>query len=236
MVQITNEFGQPVGAPLGAWSGARTPTSEDLIGQHVRLRRLEVDADTPELFSLFAASDPAVWTYLPVGPFAEEGELREIFAALTADPTNAVYTIVVDGTVAGFLEYLRIAEHQGTIEIGFITFSPDLQRSTAATETLWLMMRNAFELGYRRLEWKCDALNEKSQAAARRLGFQYEGTFRQATHYKGRNRDTAWFSIIDSEWPTCAEAFTRWLADDNFDPDGRQRRSLGELRSETTPG
>jgi RimJ/RimL family protein N-acetyltransferase len=133
------------------------------------------------------------------------------------------------GDPAGVASYLNIAPAAGSIEVGHIHYSPRLQRTPAATEAMYLMMKQAFELGYRRYEWKCDSLNTPSRAAALRLGFHYEGLFRQAVVYKQRNRDTAWFSIIDSEWPRLKEAYQQWLAVANFDPQGRQLRALGEF-------
>lgn len=142
------------------------------------------------------------------------------------------YAIVTPGDgPCGIACHLRVQPSIGVIEIGSIVLSPRLQRTTAATEALYLLMRHAFDLGYRRCEWKCDALNAPSRRAAERLGFVYEGTFRQATHYKGRNRDTAWYAIIDADWPALDAAFTAWLAADNFDAEGRQRRGLGSFRS-----
>jgi RimJ/RimL family protein N-acetyltransferase len=135
----------------------------------------------------------------------------------------------VEGRPLGFASYLRIRPRDGVIEIGSIAFSPMLQRTTAATEALYLLMRNAFDLGYRRCEWKCDDLNGPSRSAADRLGFTYEGTFRQATHYKGRNRDTAWYAILDNEWPALDGSFRRWLERENFDAEGIQKRPLNEI-------
>jgi RimJ/RimL family protein N-acetyltransferase len=140
------------------------------------------------------------------------------------------YAILVDGKPVGFLSYLRIDPRGGVIEIGSIVFAPEMQRTAAATETIFLLIKNAFDLGYRRCEWKCDDLNAPSRRAAERFGFIYEGTFRKATHYKGRNRDTAWYAITDDEWPQVERAFARWLAPDNFDTGGRQLRSLSDLR------
>jgi len=133
------------------------------------------------------------------------------------------------GQPVGVASYLRIAPASGTIEVGHIHYSPRLRRSPIATEAMYLLMERAFSLGYRRYEWKCDALNAPSRAAARRLGFSYEGVFRHATVYKGRNRDTAWFSAVDSEWPALQTAFQAWLAPGNFDDEGRQRIRLADL-------
>lgn len=174
------------------------------------------------------------WTYLPYGPFETFLEyaawVEQVYAA--ADPlffailTPRVAQPPLDVRAAGVAAYLRIAPDAGSIEVGHINFSPRLQRTAAATEAMYLMMKHAFERGYRRYEWKCDALNAPSRAAAERLGLQYEGTFRQATVYKGRNRDSAWYAAIDREWPTLRAAFERWLSPENFDANGQQRSKL----------
>lgn len=171
------------------------------------------------------------WTYLPYGPFESPGDYRAWMEAECTSEDPMFHAVIDVGTrrAVGVASYLRINPGSGSIEIGHINFSPLLQRTPAATEAMYLMMRYAFELGYRRYEWKCDRLNEKSCAAARRLGFTYEGTFRQATVYKGRNRDTAWFSILDKEWPPMKDAFERWLAPDNFGGQGRQKKKLADL-------
>jgi RimJ/RimL family protein N-acetyltransferase len=146
-------------------------------------------------------------------------------ARITRDP---LFFTILAPQPAGVAAYLRIAPEAGSIEVGHINFSPLLQRTAAATEAMYLMMARVFDLGYRRYEWKCDALNAPSRRAAERLGFTFEGIFRQATVYKGRNRDSAWYSIIDQEWPARRAAFERWLAPENFDAHGRQRAKLGE--------
>jgi RimJ/RimL family protein N-acetyltransferase len=174
--------------------------------------------------------DARSWTYLPYGPFATADEYADWLrrTCLGADPM--FFTIVdTSGRAAGVAAYLRIEPANGAIEVGHIHFSPLLQRTPAATEAMYLMMKGAFELGYRRYEWKCDALNGPSRAAAQRLGLSFEGIFRQATVYKGRNRDTAWYAATDKDWPALAQAFERWLAASNFDAAGRQRVSLSEL-------
>jgi RimJ/RimL family protein N-acetyltransferase len=173
-----------------------------------------------------------MWTYLPYGPFEGAGAYRGWLEQVAGRPDPFFYAIVagpVDRAV-GLASFLRVKPAEGSIEVGHLAFSPLLQRTTAATEAMALMMATAFdELGYRRYEWKCDALNATSRRAAVRLGFVYEGTFRQATIVKGRNRDTAWFSVTDAEWPRLKEAFGRWLAPGNFGPDGRPRVALSEL-------
>jgi len=149
--------------------------------------------------------------------------------ARTSDPLFFAVVENSTGSAVGVASYLRIAPRNGSIEVGHLNFSPALQRTPAATEAMFLMMERAFGLGYRRYEWKCDALNAASRAAAQRLGLSFEGVFRQATVYKGRNRDTAWYAAIDTEWPALRSAFQRWLAPSNFDETGRQRTRLADL-------
>ena len=186
-------------------------------------------ADAPALFSAFRGAD-AMWDYMPVGPFATEAELAGwiVNAETSEDPLFFSFTPEGEGA-AGFGGFLRIAPEAGSIEVGFLAFSPRLQRSVAATEAMYLLMKWAFEAGYRRYEWKCDALNAPSRRAAARLGLSYEGVFRQATVVKGRNRDTAWFAAIDTEWHALDRAFRIWLDPANFDASGRQRTSLRDL-------
>ncbi len=172
-----------------------------------------------------------MWTYLPYGPFHSFTEFESWLVAFGVGTDPMVHAILdsESNDVAGIAAFMRITPASGSIEVGHVVFSPRLQCATLATEAMYLMMRRAFELGYRRYEWKCDALNAKSRTAAQRLGFSFEGIFRQATVYKNRNRDTAWFSVIDGEWPALRQAFERWLAASNFDADGRQRLRLSDL-------
>jgi RimJ/RimL family protein N-acetyltransferase len=203
-----------------------------VIGAVCRLEPLEADRHAADLFDANKADGSGrMWTYLPYGPF--DG-LEEYVAWIqgvsrAADPLFFAVTDAVTGKAAGVASYLRIDQANGTIEVGHIAYSPALQRTRAATEAMYLMMQHAFALGYRRYEWKCDALNVPSRAAAQRLGLSYEGVFRQAVVYKGRNRDSAWYAAIDREWPALDAAFTRWLDPANFDPEGRQRIRLGDL-------
>lgn len=227
---IINEHGQPVGQPLGDWSPPPVPPAMALEGSHVSLEPLDPGGQTPGLYSAFDGSPESLWTYMPFGPFDDETGLQLALEEMTGFPDWVPYCVAVDGRPLGFTSYLRIQPRDGVIEIGSIAFSPGLQQTTAATEAIYLMIRNTFELGYRRCEWKCDELNAPSRSAAVRLGFTYEGTFRRATHYKGRNRDTAWYSIIDVEWPRLDAAFQQWLSPGNFDQTGRQRRSLRQIR------
>jgi RimJ/RimL family protein N-acetyltransferase len=221
--------GQPVGFPLPGWEPPKLPSREPMEGRFCRLEPL-----TPRLHaaSLHAANaldiEGRMWTYLSYGPFDAlaryEAWVEE--ASRSGDPLFYAILDLKTGQAVGVASYLRITPSSGSIEVGHIAYSPLLQRTPAATEAMYLMMERAFTLGYRRYEWKCDALNEPSRAAARRLGFSFEGVFRQATVVKGRNRDTAWFSVIDGEWPARREAFQRWLHPSNFDDQGKQRARL----------
>jgi RimJ/RimL family protein N-acetyltransferase len=179
-----------------------------------------------------ADRDGRMWTYMAYGPFASLAEYRRWLEAscLGEDPMFHAIRDTRTGRAAGVASYLRIDPPVGVIEVGHIALSPGLQQTAAATEAMYLMMARVFdELGYRRYEWKCDALNAPSRRSALRLGFTFEGIFRQATLYKGRNRDTAWYAIVDKDWPALKRAFQRWLDPQNFDADGRQRVALGTL-------
>jgi RimJ/RimL family protein N-acetyltransferase len=202
-------------------------------GRFCRVEPLDPDRHSADLHAANAEdAEGRLWTYLSVGPFAGPAEYRAWVEGVFRGDDPLFHAIVdcKSGRAAGVASYLRIEPRAGVIEVGHLNFAPPLQRTAAATEAMYLMMRRAFdELGYRRYEWKCDALNAASRAAAERLGFQFEGIFRQATIYKGRNRDTAWFAILDREWPALKEAFERWLAPANFNPAGRQRESLSAL-------
>ena len=224
--QEPDAFGQPVGLPVADSGPAPFPPREPLTGHTVRLEPLHPD-HAPDLASAFAA-DPQgrLWAYMPVGPFPDLAAWEDWVQGAADQTDPQFYAITVDGKALGQCSYLRITPAARSIEIGWIALSPALQRSVAATEVQYLMMRRAFELGYRRYEWKCNALNAASRAAALRLGFTYEGTFRQAAIVKGRNRDTAWFSILDSEWPALKSRFETWLDPANFDGAGQQIRRL----------
>lgn len=224
-----NEFGQPVGDDLAGWKPPTFPEAAALAGIHVTLEPLQA-GHASDLYPTLAAAEDSLWTYMSIGPFRSESEMRSSFETLIALPDWLPYVILIDGKPGGFLSYLRMDPSGGVIEIGSIVFAPGTQRTTAATEAIYLLLKCAFDLGYRRCEWKCDDLNEPSRRAAKRLGFRYEGTFIKATHYKGRNRDTAWYAITDEEWPGVEEAFKRWLDPENFDENGLQRQGLSELR------
>ncbi len=230
-------------APLGAevaWSPVAAPGRRVHEGERVRLEPVDPAAHLDNLFALGHGGPDAeaIWTYLGYGPFPDRDAMGAWLAgcAASADP---LFFAVVDratGRASGMCSYLRIDPAMGVIEIGHIWFAPPLQRSPAATEAIFLLMRHAFDdLGYRRLEWKCNALNGASVRAAGRFGFAYEGTFRQHVVVKGRNRDSAWFSILHGEWPRLRANFERWLAPGNFDPDGRQRVALSDLTRPAAP-
>jgi RimJ/RimL family protein N-acetyltransferase len=217
------------------WHPAATPRRASLHGRHVRLEPLDPPAHGDDLWQALqgADADPLQWDYLPYGPFAERAAFDAWLAhnAASADPLFFAVIELAGMRAVGLLSFLRMAPKDGCIEIGHIAFGRAMQRSPASTEAVYLLADLAMNtLGYRRLEWKCNALNARSMRAAERLGFVYEGTFRQHMVVKGRNRDSAWFAIIDADWPGCRAAFLRWLAADNFDARGRQRRTLEHMR------
>jgi RimJ/RimL family protein N-acetyltransferase len=230
-----NALGQPIGDPLEGWRAPVRPGRDPIEGRWARLEALVPDAHARALFEANALdADGRNWTYLPVGPFETFDSYAAWLAQMAAGNDPLFFTIVdrERDQAVGVASYLRIEPSAGSIEVGHINFSPLAQRTRAATDAMYLMMRHAFGLGYRRYEWKCDSLNAPSRAAADRLGFTFEGLFRQATVYKGRNRDTAWYSILDHEFPALDTAYRAWLADANFDAAGQQRRRLGALIAE----
>jgi RimJ/RimL family protein N-acetyltransferase len=231
MSERSNEFGQPIGPALPDWRPPPPPSREPMLGRFCRLEPLDPAAHAEQLHAAYSAGDGRSWTYLTVGPFASFESFRDWLSQFHKGSDPHFYAIIdlVTGKAAGMASYLRITPAAGSIEVGHIHFSSVLQRHPAATEAMYLMMRWAFDVGYRRYEWKCDALNAGSRRAAERLGLTYEGTFRQASVYKGRSRDTAWYAAIDSEWPRLRAAFETWLGPDNFDATGCQRRRLSEL-------
>ena len=224
-----NEFGQPIGDDLGRWTPPLPPEHSELEGQYVRLEPLQRARHAIPLFHTFKFADDSLWTYMALGPFSDAAELGQLVDAMNKAPDTHPYAVIVENEVHGFLSYLRTQADIGVIEIGWITFSPMLQRTTATTEAITLLLDHAFSSGYRRVEWKCDALNQPSRNTAERLGFRYEGTFAKATHYKGRNRDTAWFAMTDDDWKDAGRRLRTWLAPENFDADGTQRQRLGDI-------
>ena len=232
MTQMINHLGQPIGFAVSNWTPPPTPPRATLTGRFCRIEPLSVERHAADLYAANSLdTEGRIWTYMAYGPFADMAAYVAWMtrACQSSDPLfHAIIDAATDKAV-GVASYLRIDPTNGTIEVGGLVFSPLLQRTPAATEAMFLMMQNAFALGYRRYEWKCDSLNAPSRAAAQRLGFSYEGLFRQAIIYKGRSRDTAWYAIIDQEWPALQAAYTQWLAPTNFDETGQQRVRLTDL-------
>lgn len=222
--------------PLLHWTPAPVPARAPIAGATVRLEPLDPIRHGAALWTAShgPGHDTALWDYLGYGPFATETEFTAWLTARAASADPLFFAIVdgATGRAEGMAAYMRIAAADGVIEIGNIWFGTALRQTRQATEAIFLLGKHAFDdLGYRRLEWKCNDRNARSRAAAARFGFTYEGAFRQHMISKGRNRDTAWFSIIDGEWPAIRRGFERWLAAENFDADGRQRASLADLRA-----
>jgi RimJ/RimL family protein N-acetyltransferase len=236
-MQIKNELGQPVGASLPDWSGASEPDRATLLGLRCRLEALDAERHAEALHIAYGEDrDGGNWTYLPYGPFTTSADYRDLIKGLQGLGDTHFFAIIDLGseTPIGVSSYLRAAPEMGSIEVGHLNYSPALQRTPVSTEAMFLMMRRVFDdWGYRRYEWKCDSLNGPSIAAAKRLGFRFEGLFRNHYIMKGRNRDTAWLSVTDEEWPAIRVAMESWLDPANFDEAGRQRKRLGELMPET---
>lgn len=225
-----NEFGQPVG-DLVEWSPGPHLAPVTLTGRTCRLEPLG-EEHVDGLFTALCTDSPSsIWTYMPNGPFPDrEAFARYVDQLRSTDGLVALAVLLPDGSPAGITTYLRIDHANGSAEVGYLSYGVALQRTTAATEAMYLMARHAFdEIGVRRYEWKCNALNEASMNAATRLGFSFEGIFRKAAIVKGRNRDTAWFAITDEEWPGLRARFEAWLDPASFDEEGRQRARLEDL-------
>lgn len=217
---------------LSSWRGARPPRREPLHGATVRLEPLDPARHGDELFQAAAGAD-STWDYLAYGPFRDREEFVSWLEGRAPIDDPLTFTIIdrESGTPRGLSSLMRIDPPNGVIEVGHIWLSPALQRTRQATDALYVQARYVFdELGYRRFEWKCDSANEPSRRAAERFGFVFEGIFRQHMVIKGRNRDTAWYSMLDGEWPSRRAAFEAWLSPDNFDSNGAQKRSLASLR------
>ncbi len=212
-IQADNTLGEPV----NDWMAAQRPTSTTINGKYCRLSPLSTD-DIEPLWRAYENADPQLWDYLPYGPF-NPSTFAEFIHEKSQTHEAVFYTItsLPSRQAVGFIAYSRIEPKAGSIEVAHVCFSPLLQQTITATETIYLMINQAFELGYRRCEWKCHSLNQRSKKAAQRFGFTYEGKFRQASVIKGRNRDTDWFSIIDKEWPALKTSYMQWLSPDNFD-------------------
>ncbi|EEB8601077.1 GNAT family N-acetyltransferase [Salmonella enterica] len=236
MTDRLNDFNQPVGAELPDWKGANQPCGKTLEGRYCRLERINAERHAVDLYECYrVATDERDWTYLLSGPFSSFEFYRTW--VLNVEPRNdPLYYAVIDADsnkAVGTVALMHIDLSNGVIEVGSVMYSPCMKRTRISTEVMALFLRYVFtELGYRRFEWKCDSLNAPSRAAAERFGFRFEGVFRQAMVTRGRNRDTAWYSIIDSEYAALLIAFEKWLAPSNFDEYGRQREKLGVLIAE----
>jgi RimJ/RimL family protein N-acetyltransferase len=232
-VARTNGYGQPIGDAMDGWTPRERPPRTPMEGRYCRVEPLD-ERHAADLFDAWnEAPDDRDWTYkFPEQPADASDCLAYVQReAKSTDPLHFAIVDLATGSAVGSAALMRIDQTHGVIEVGGISYSPRLKRTRAGTEAMYLMMRRVFdELGYRRYEWKCDSLNAPSRAAALRYGFQFEGTFRQVIVYKGRNRDTTWYSILDREWPAIRAAFETWLCPDNFDAAGRQRRSLADIR------
>lgn len=228
-----NAFGQPIGPSLEHWSAPTFPPQCVLEGWGCRLEPLDPARHAADLWQAFNSDDGRMFTYLTSGPFIDAEHCRS-WVEHCAQQSDPQYYAIVDassGRALGVASYLRIVPSDGCLEVGWLHFSPALQQSRLATAAMVLLMQNAFALGYRRYEWKCDALNLPSRRAAQRLGFSFEGIHRQVRVAHNRNRDTAWFSILDQEWPQLQPVLTGWLDEANFDAQGKQRSSLSALTS-----
>ena len=236
MSQRINEHGQPIGEDVPDWTPRALPGRETMDGRFCRVEALDAGRHAETLFKAYRHdADGVLWTYVPMGPFDDFARFRGWIDEAARDGNQPYFAIVdrASGEARGIACYLRLQPAHGVIEVGGIVYSPLLQRTPAATEAMFLMMRHVMgDLGYRRYEWKCDALNAPSRRAAERLGFRYDGTFPQAIVYKGRNRDTAWFSILDRDWPALERAYAAWLDPGNFDGEDRQRRKLESFIAE----
>jgi len=226
-----NQINQPIGQIVDEWQPPPHPGRETMEGRFCRLEPLDI-RHAEDLYAAYALDvEGRNWTYLPYGPFETPADFRTWIEQYCCGSDPLFYAIVdlTKKEAVGVASYLRIAPSNGSIEVGHINYSPLLQRTPAATEAMYLMMARAFDLGYRRYEWKCNALNATSRTAAQRLGFSFEGIFRKATVVKGRNRDTAWYAAIDHEWPAIKAALLQWLSPFNFDEQGKQRTRLASL-------
>lgn len=219
-----------LGAPVPDWTAPERPGPEQMAGRYVVLERLAADRHAADLHRAFSADD-RIWDYMACGPFSSAAQYHRWVREHENSDDQLFYAFkdLETGHFGGVGSYLRIAPQAGSLEIGSICLSLEMQRSRAATEALLLMIKWAFEAGYRRVEWKCHALNYGSRRAAQRLGFSFEGVFRQADVVKGCNRDTAWLAAVDKEWPALKEAMEVWLSPENFDADGNQIERLSDL-------
>ena len=231
MAHDRNHLGQPIGLIVPGWTPPPHPPREPMVGRYCRVEPLDPDRHAADLFAANRLdAEGRMWTYLRYGPFDSLEQYQTWMRAycLSSDP---LFFAIIDAKTqraVGVASFLRMDPADGFVEVGHLAFSPRLQRTTAATESMFLMLKRAFELGYRRYEWRCDSLNAPSRAA-QRLGFTCDGVFRQAGFSKGRTRDTVWLAVIDRDWPALRLAFDRWLDPANFDRQGEQRTRLADL-------
>ena len=230
----------PIGDPVDPLPSGRMPDGRALFGRSVTLVPVSAAHHGRDMFDCFTGTDPKceIWTYMPYGPFADYGAFEELLGLCEASKDPLFFALVPreGGKAQGMASFMRMTPDHGVLEIGHIWMAPPLQRTRAATEAIYLMMRHALgELGARRLEWKCDALNAASRKAADRFGFKFEGIFEQHLVVKGRNRDTAWFAMLDRDWPVLHKAYAAWLDDENFDADGKQKQQLSEFMKANGP-
>ncbi|CAK9886652.1 MAG: hypothetical protein XXXJIFNMEKO3_03097 [Candidatus Erwinia impunctatus] len=232
-----NQFNQPVGTSLPHWQGALLPGDDVLCGRYCQLEPLDIDKHSDALFTAFCDPfDFSAWTYLayPAEPVEDKAAFIAYLQAISPGNDPRHYAIIDSetGQAVGTIALMRIDKHNGVIEIGYVTFSARLKRTRIATEAVYLLLKLVFETpGYRRVEWKCNALNTPSKQSALRFGFTIEGLFRQSAVVRGHNRDTAWFSMLDHEFLTIKSSYDDWLAEDNFYPDGRQKAALQARRA-----
>lgn len=228
-----NEFNQILGSEVPNWSGVKKPTLKIMQGNYCVLEVLDIDKHGEKLYQALNKDNKGEsWTYLPIGPFATSKEFNAWLKQFSSKDDTLVYVVldINSKQPLGMASYLRMEPTHGVIEVGAIHYSKELKNTAAATEVMYLMMAYVFDdLHYRRYEWKCNTLNEASKSAALRLGFKFEGIFRQSNVFKNRNRDTAWYSIIDSEWPDIKKRFQAWLSPDNFDAEGKQIKRICDI-------
>lgn len=234
MDSFVNHLGQPVGFSVPDQQPPLPPARAPIYGRYCQIEPLDTGLHATDLFSAYELdTEGRLWTYLPYGPFQTFKDFS-LWVEEVSKQDDPLYFAIIEratGKATGIAAFLRIDPKNGSIEVGGLCFSPLLQRTVSATEAMFLMMEYAFSLGYRRYEWKCDALNGPSRASAERLGFTFEGIFRQAAVVKGRNRDTAWYSVLDGEWPDLRKRFREWLEPANFDFSGQQRTRLNLRRN-----
>jgi RimJ/RimL family protein N-acetyltransferase len=227
-----NQFNQEIGAPVHDWQPAKMPNSKNIVGRYCILEPLNKDKHGTKLFEILHANSGKSWTYLPYGPFLDLKQFEDWMHQSLEEKDSFFYAILDKKTnePIGICAYLKINSEHGSIEVGHLNFSHLLQKTALATEAMYLMMKQVFDdLGYRRYEWKCHSMNKPSWQAAERLGFKFEGIFRNHFIIKGHSRDTAWFSIIDDEWPLLKDKLERWLDPINFDEQGKQIKKLQNI-------